>query len=158
EQTRFDLNELIRLVLIGAEQRIEDKKLEVSIDLPEEAWAYADPDQIRRVLNNLTDNAIKFTPEAGNIDISVKLRNGKYHIAIGNSGAGIDSEELPHLFERFYKSDKSRGEDKNGAGLGLYMVRNILNQHGEEIRVESIQNEKTTFFFTIKKASLKEPS
>ena len=90
--------------------------------------------------------------------ISVKLRNGKYHVAIENSGAGIDPEELPHLFERFYKSDKSRGVDKNGAGLGLYMVRNILNQHGEEIRVESIPNEKTTFFFTIKKASAKESS
>ncbi len=158
EQVRFDLNELIRLVLIGAEQRIEDKKLEVSVDLPEEAWAYADPDQIRRVLNNLTDNAIKFTPEAGRMGISVKLRNGKYHVAIENSGAGIDPKELPHLFERFYKSDKSRGVDKNGAGLGLYMVRNILNQHGEEIRVESIPNEKTTFFFTIKKASAKESS
>lgn len=158
EQKRFDLNELVRLVLIAAEQRIEDKRLRVSVDLPDEAWAYADPDQIRRVLNNLADNAIKFTPEEGTVAISVKLRNGKYHVAVENSGAGIDPNELPHLFERFYKSDKSRGMDKSGAGLGLYMVRNILKQHGEDIRVESTPNEKTVFSFTIKKASAKEPS
>ncbi len=158
EQTRFDLNELIRLVLIAAEQRIEDKKLQVSIDLPDEAWAYADSDQIRRVLNNLTDNAIKFTPQEGMMFIRVKLRGNKYHVAIENSGAGIDPEELPHLFDRFYKSDKSRGMDKSGAGLGLYMVRNILKQHGEDIQAESTPNEKTTFSFTIKKASSKESS
>ena len=158
EQIRFDLNELVRLVLIGAEQRIEDKNLQVEVDLPDEAWAYADPDQIRRVLNNLTDNAIKFTPASGRITLAVRLRNGKYHVEIENSGAGIEPDELPHLFERFYKSDKSRGMDKSGAGLGLYMVRNILKQHGEDIRVESIPNEKTIFAFTLKKASAKEPS
>lgn len=158
EQKRFDLNELVRLVLIGAEQRIEDKRLQVSVDLPEEAWAYADPDQICRVLNNLADNAIKFTPEAGRITLNVRAQSGKYRVTVENTGPGIDPAELPHLFERFYKSDKSRGMDKSGAGLGLYMVRNILNQHGEDIRVESIPNERTTFTFTLKKASVKEPS
>ena len=152
EPTRFDLNELIRLTLIAAESRVEEKKLLVSVDLPDDAHAYADPDQIRRVFNNLTDNAIKFTPESGSITIRVKPRNGKYRVDVENSGVGIPTEELPHLFERFYKSDKSRGVDKSGAGLGLYMVRNILKQHGEDITVQSTPNEKTTFTFTVKKA------
>lgn len=158
ERKRFDLNELIRLVLISSEQRIEEKRLSVTVHLPEEAWAYADPDQIRRVLNNLTDNAIKFTPQEGQITISVSLRNGTYCVSIENTGVGIEPSEIPHLFDRFYKSDKSRSMDKSGAGLGLYMVRNILKQHGEDIRVESVQNEKTTFTFTLKKASLRESS
>ena len=158
DQKRFDLNELIRLVLIAAEQRVEEKQLEVTVDLPEEAWAYGDPDQIRRVLNNLTDNAVKFTPLSGKINISVKTANGKHRVSVENTGHGIDPEELPHLFDRFFKSDKSRGMDKSGAGLGLYMVRNILNQHGEEITVTSIPDEKTTFCFTLKRTSSKEPS
>ncbi len=158
EQRRFDLNELVRLVLISAEQRIVEKRLQVTVDLPEEAWAYGDPDQIRRVLNNLTDNAVKFTPPSGKIAISVKTAGGKYRIAVENTGRGIDAEELPRLFDRFYKSDKSRGVDKSGAGLGLYMVRNILNQHGEDVAVTSIPNEKTVFNFTLKKVSAKEPS
>jgi signal transduction histidine kinase len=93
------------------------------------------------------DNAIKFTQEKGTISISITSKGKKALIKVRNTGEGIPEEELSHIFERFYKSDRSRGLDKTGTGLGLYIVKTILEKHGEEISVESVVGSYTEFRF-----------
>ncbi|MFR8974450.1 MAG: sensor histidine kinase [Eubacteriales bacterium] len=93
----------------------------------------ADKDAIQRVITNLFDNAIKFTPEGGFIDVNTGVKDGSAYVSIQNSGLGIEKKDLMHIFDRFYKSDKSRSLDKNGAGLGLYIVKSIIQAHGERV-------------------------
>ncbi len=147
----FDLNELVRINIIKLEKRITDKNIELSVEFERDGiFVFADKDAIARVLTNLFDNAIKFTDENGYIKIRVGIKNGKAYASIENSGLGIDEEELVHIFDRFYKTDKSRNLDKNGAGLGLYIVKGILQAHGERVWAESVKNEFTRFSFTLK--------
>lgn len=153
EIREFDLNEMIRLNIIKSEKRISEKDIQLTISFQaENQKVLADKDSIQRVLTNLIDNAIKFTPNGGFIDIRTGLANGKVFVAVQNSGAGIAKDELSHVFDRFYKTDKSRSQDKSGAGLGLFIVKNILQSHGENIWAESEPGEYTRFNFTLKPA------
>lgn len=93
--------------------------------------------------------AVKFTPEGGTIRFTIEKRDKKAYIAIRNSGDGIPEEELPYVFERFYKSDRSRGLDKTGTGLGLYISKTNVNMHGEELNVQSVYGEFCEFSFTL---------
>ncbi|MBE7022662.1 MAG: HAMP domain-containing histidine kinase [Ruminococcaceae bacterium] len=147
----FDINEMIRLSVIKLEKRITDKNIHLSVGFQsEDSRVLADKDSIQRVLTNLMDNAIKFTDEGGFIDIRTGPDNrGKIFVSIQNSGIGIDSRDIKHIFDRFYKTDNSRGLDKNGTGLGLYIVKNILQGHGETIWAESEPGEFTRFTFTL---------
>lgn len=96
---------------------------------------------------NLLDNAIKFTNEDGTIRINIEKRDNRTYYSVRNSGAGIAAQEMPHIFERFYKSDKSRSLDKNGVGLGLYIVKSVINLHKGEIVVRSTEGEYCEFEF-----------
>ncbi len=154
---KFDINEVVRLCIIGAEQKIDAKMLELDVWFENETLnVLADPDAIKRVIINLLDNAIKFSFEGKTIGIRVYERNRRINFEITNYGTGISKEDLPHIFDRFYKSDKSRGRDKTGAGLGLSFVKNILSLHSQNITVTSVasgENEmRTTFTFTLEKA------
>ena len=147
----FDLNELVRINIIKFEKRITDKNIELLVEFERDGiFVFADKDAIARVLTNLFDNAIKFTDENGYIKIRVGTKNGKAYVSIENSGLGIDEDELVHIFDRFYKTDKSRNLDKNGAGLGLYIVKGIVQAHGERVWAESVKNEFTRFSLTLK--------
>lgn len=147
----FDLNEMIRLNIIKSEKRISEKNIQLTVSFQSENQkVLADKDSIQRVLTNLLDNAIKFTPNEGFLDIRTGTANGKVFVTVQNSGMGIAKDELTHVFDRFYKTDKSRSLDKSGAGLGLYIVKNILQSHGENIWAESEQGEYTRFNFTLK--------
>ena len=115
----------------------------------------ADKDSIQRVVINLFDNAVKFTQENGFIDIRTGTANGKAYVSVQNSGAGIEKEDLEHIFDRFYKSDKSRSLDKTGVGLGLYIVKSIIMAHREKIWAESEPGEFTRFNFTLPLAHTK---
>lgn len=153
----FDINEVIRICIIGAEKKIEDKKLELDVWFENENQkVVADYDAIKRVIINLLDNAIKFSYPENTINIRVYEKNKKVNVDITNYGIGIPKEDIPHIFDRFYKTDRSRGRDKAGAGLGLSFVKNILNLHSQQIRVSSVGAEggkmKTTFSFTLEKA------
>lgn len=153
----FDINEMVRLCIISAEQKIEDKSLELDVWFENDTeMVLADPDAIKRVIINLLDNAIKFSYPESTINIRVFEKNKKVNMDITNYGVGIAKEDLPHIFDRFYKSDRSRGRDKSGAGLGLSFVKNILNLHSQKITVSSVGAEggkmKTTFSFTLEKA------
>ncbi len=146
----MDLCELGRITLLSFENRILAKDLEVSFESSAESMhVLADRDAIQQVIYNLIDNAIKFTPEKGILSLSVTQRAAKAIFCVENSGDGIPGEELKQLFDRFYKSDRSRGLDKKGMGLGLFIAKSVIDAHGEEIWVESREKEFTRFFFSL---------
>ena len=121
----------------------------MDVQMPDRSvWTKAEPDSITQVIYNLTDNAIKFCNEGGLLRILVETEGGKAKVTVQNSGPTVDPKELPLLFDRFHKTDKSRSEDREGVGLGLYIVKTILNSHGEDITVNS-ENGVTTFAFTL---------
>lgn len=155
--SKFDVNELIRRCIISMEQKLEEKMLEIDLELANETeLVVADPDAIKRVIINLLDNAVKFSFPKKTIEIAVLDAGKKVRVDITNYGVGIREEDIPHIFDRFYKSDKSRTRDRAGAGLGLSFVKNILNLHAQNITVKSIPAEentmKTAFSFTLEKA------
>lgn len=153
----FDICEMARLILISFEQKIDAKKLEVDFVADEDSLiALADKDSIYQVLYNLCDNAIKFSKEGGEFRISLtRTDRHKLKISVYNEGAGIEESDLPFVFDRFYKSDKSRGLDKNGVGLGLYIVRTIVEAQGEQISVRSEVNSFCEFTFTLSESDRK---
>ncbi len=149
-KSAFDICEMARLILISFEQKIEEKHLEVEFDCQDDKMTvYADRDAIYQILYNICDNAVKFSKEGGVYRISIIEREQRVYISVYNEGAGIPSEELPFVFERFYKSDKSRGLDKSGVGLGLYIAKTIIDAHDEEIWVKSVYGENCEFVFTL---------
>ena len=149
-KTSVDVNRLATECIITCEQRLTEKRINVNLELDEEVcFALADKDAIKRVMLNLIDNAIKFTPEGGTIDISTEKSGGKVSVSVKNSGEGISKEELRHIWERFYKSDKSRSQDKRGVGLGLHIVKTIISQHGGEISAESEEGKYALFRFVL---------
>ena len=100
---------------------------------------------------NLIENAVKFTNEGGYIAVGLRELDDRTVVSIRNSGAGIPADEVPLIFERFYKTDKSRSKDKTGMGLGLYIVRTIIRLHGGEITASSVENEYCQFEFWLPK-------
>ena len=145
----FDICESMRRVLISMEKKITDRHLDVDADIPEEPiLVLGDNDMITQVLYNLLENATKFAREGSTLYLGVAMIDGKARVTVRNVGDTIPAEELPLLFERFHKSDKSRSEDKDGVGLGLYIVKTILEQHREKISVTS-EDGVTTFTFSL---------
>lgn len=149
KKRRFDLGETIGQVLISFEQRINRKHIFVDVQMPERSvWTKADPDSITQVIYNLTDNAIKFCNDGGMLRIVLEPESQRARVTVQNTGPTVDPKELPLLFDRFHKTDKSRSEDREGVGLGLYIVKTILDSHGENITVTS-ENGLTSFTFTL---------
>ena len=149
KKTRFDICECAGQVLISFEQKILAKKLDVDVDIPEHpVYAYANQDYIVQVIYNLLDNAVKFCPEAGTLGLRLRIGTTKLYLSISNTGSTIPPEELPLVFDRFHKLDKSRSQNRDGWGLGLYIVKTIIDSHGENISVSS-ENGKTEFTFTL---------
>lgn len=150
----FDICEMAREIIISSEQRLEDKRLDVEFDADRDnMFVNADRDAIHQVLYNLCDNGIKFARESGKYAISIKEIGSKVEVSVFNEGEGITPEDVPFVFDRFYKSDRSRGLDKTGVGLGLYISRTIIEAHGERIKVESAHGEWCRFTFTLPKAN-----
>ncbi len=144
----FDLTALTGKTLLSFEQRIDEKRLHITgIEDCADVLVTADEDLIGQVVYNLLDNAVKFTDEDGEISLSIVEQNNRVTFTVRNTGEGIPGEELPHIFDRFYKSDRSRSLDKTGAGLGLFLVKSIIGLHGGEIGVRSVQGEFCTFEF-----------
>ena len=147
--SQFDLTEQVGQVLISLEQRITAKNLDVQVQLPEHpVYTKACQDHITQVIYNLLDNAVKFSPQEGVLGLSVQEGSNKVYVSISNEGETIPSEELPLVFDRFHKTDKSRSKNRDSWGLGLYIVKTIIGFHGENISVTSREG-KTTFTFTL---------
>lgn len=143
----FDINELVCQTLISFEPRIMEHNIQINLKIDGKRMVRADKDKIIRVITNLIDNAIKFTNDGGTITISVQ-KGKQVFVSVQNTGIGISAEDLPFIWNRFYKADKSRGMNREGTGLGLFIVKGILDQHKQKIRVTS-KDGLTTFIFTL---------
>ena len=149
KKMHFDLEECAGQVLITFEKKINDKLLDVDVDFPEHpVCTIANRDYITQVIYNLLDNAVKFCPEGGTLGLKIREGGSKAYISISNTGDTIPPEELPLVFDRFHKLDKSRSKNRDGWGLGLYIVKTIVCSHGEDISVSS-KDGKTEFTFTM---------
>ena len=145
----FDLNELIIRTLLNFDTRAEDKQLGMDLQLPEDHMTVtADPDSITQVIYNLLDNAIKFADPGTAITVALWKQNGKAYVSVKDRGDTIPPDDLPLIFDRFHKSDRSRSKDRDGVGLGLYLVKSILDAHNEDIAVTSADG-VTEFVFTL---------
>lgn len=148
----FNICEMVRQTVISFETQIEIKELDVEFDFDDfDMYVRGDKDAINQVIYNLCHNAIKFSYEKGKYKVSVKDCDKKIRFSIYNEGIGITSEDLPYVFDRFYKSDKSRGLDKTGVGLGLFITKTIIEAHGEKISVQSDYGKNCVFTFTLPK-------
>ncbi len=147
--TRFDLGEAVGRTLVTFEQKVRERRLEVEVELPDRPlYTCANADSIGQVVYNLVDNAVKFANDCGYLRVWVRQEGGKALVTVKNTGPVIPAEELPLIFDRFHKLDKSRSKDPGGVGLGLYIVKTIIGAHGEDIWVESHDGE-TAFTFTL---------
>lgn len=149
---RFDITETVLTTMLSFEKPISVKKIQVEgLEDTHPVFVDGDPDMIHQVIYNLVENAVKFTNEGGYIRVMVGEEPTRTTVTIRNSGDGIAPEELNQIFGRFYKTDKSRSKDKTGMGLGLYIVRTIVQQHGGEITVNSELGRYSEFSFWLPK-------
>jgi len=148
--------DLILNIMFNLEQRIEEKNIFIPDLTPDSSTVKADKDMLHQVIYNLIDNAVKYTPVGGEISVSVEEKGQNTEIAVRNSGQGISEEEQAYVFERFYKTDKSRGLDKGGTGLGLYIVKMLTSSMGGSVSVESDGASYTCFRVTLPSAPAKE--
>jgi two-component system phosphate regulon sensor histidine kinase PhoR len=144
---RADLGEIVAEQIIHYEPLAQQKRIVVRNDVPEEVMVEVDPKMIGRVLGNLIHNAIKFTPDRGSISIGAQPVSDRIQVSVADTGAGIPAEDLPRIFERFYKVDRARG--KSGTGLGLAIARHVVEAHGGKIWAESMEGKGATFYFTL---------
>ena len=149
----FDVSEMAMMILFSFESQIEAKKLEIEFEGAERTFVLADSDAIHQVLYNLIDNAVMFSYESGVLRVRLTEHDKNVSIEVYNEGKGIPECDLPHVFDRFYKADKSRGLDKTGVGLGLFIVKAILQAHGENITVASEEGKNCCFTLTLPKGS-----
>ena len=150
QMTRFSVIETIVETLMTFENRIEEKQIEIrGLDAPR-VWIYADEGLIHQVIYNLIENAIKFVDKGGYIEFGFESIGDRTVISIKNSGEGLSEDEMPLVFDRFYKTDKSRGLDAAGVGLGLNIVSSIIRLHEGKIMVKSVKGEYTEFLFTLR--------
>ena len=147
----FDICEMARRILFSFEAKIDGKRLDVEFDCDaDRILAMADYDAIYQILYNLCDNAVKFSREEGKLSIALHYtEEHRVTVLVYNEGEGIAADDLPYVFERFYKGDKSRGLDKSGAGLGLFIAKTIMDAHHERIWAESEQGSYCCFKFTL---------
>ena len=150
--TTFNAINTIAQTLFSFENAIEKKNVEiVGLDV-DDVWVEADEDLVYQVIYNLMDNAVKFVSQNGTISFGFQTVGPKTAISIRNTGPGLSQEEMNKVFDRFYKTDRSRGLDKRGVGLGLYIVKTILHLHDGDITVHSVQGEYTEFCITLTSA------
>ena len=147
QKSRFDITDCAGQVLLSFEKRILEKKLDVQVEFPDyPVYTRAQQDQITQVIYNLVDNGVKFSD--GILGLRIRTGGGKLYLSVYNSGSTIPSNELPLVFDRFHKLDKSRTKNRDGWGLGLYIVKTIICAHGEDISVTS-RDGQTEFTFTL---------
>lgn len=146
--SRFDITNTVFTALLSFEQKIEEKRIEImGMEELHPMHIKADQDLIHQVVYNLLENAVKFTNEEGYIKIRIRQRANDIYVSICNSGMGIPSTDINHIFDRFYKTDKSRSQDKTGVGLGLYIVKTIITLHGGKIEAKSREGSYCEFEF-----------
>jgi len=149
----FGINEFLRGVIEQLKYLTDNKKIIINFnsDVSDKTQVLADADKIKQVMENLIDNAVKYTSEEGIININVTSEDKDVLISVEDNGSGIPQEDLPRIFERFYRVEKDRSREKGGSGLGLSIVKHILELHSSQIKVESEVNKGTKFEFNLPK-------
>ena len=148
--TDFDINDIARKVAETFEGTCRKKSIAIELVLMgDELLVHADKGRIEQILYNLTDNAVKFSHNDSVIKIETAEKKNKIYVSVKDNGIGIPPDEVSLVFNRFYKSDSSRGKDKKGTGLGLSIVKEILTAHGENINVISTPGEGSEFIFSL---------
>ncbi len=148
--TNFNICAMIKQSAATFEAICASKKLKLRLIFADkEIWVRADKQKIQQVLHNLIDNAIKFSNEDSRVEVTVTARDGKAYVSVRDYGIGIPKDAINQVWERFYKTDLSRGKDKKGTGLGLSITKQIINAHDEKIVVDSTVGEGTEFTFTL---------
>lgn len=157
EKTDFDINRTIRETAASFEGTCREKGLKIDLVLTEHIMlVHADMAKIQQVLYNLLDNAIKFSHKGGVVKIETTERGAKVFVSVKDNGIGIPKEDQKYIYDRFYKSDASRGKDRKGTGLGLAIVREIVKAHDENINLISTEGEGSEFIFSVPKAEVME--
>lgn len=151
--SEFDINQTISLCILNLENKIKTKGLNLKCTFSDNrAFVIGDRDRIIQVITNLMENAVKYSLENGQVEVKVSSKGEKIFVSIFNSGDMISKEDINNIWDRFYKSDKSR-TNKISTGLGLPIVRLILSQHNEDIWVENVEGKGVKFTFTLRKIS-----
>ena len=151
--TSFDITKMLKQSAQTFEGKCSQKNLKIRLSFPENTLiVYADKGKIQQVVHNLIDNAIKFSHPDGMIYITVMERREKVLVSVRDTGIGIPKESISKVWERFYKTDLSRGKDKRGTGLGLSIMKQIIAAHNENIKVSSTEGVGTEFVFSLAKA------
>ncbi|MBS4028565.1 MAG: HAMP domain-containing protein [Ignavibacteriales bacterium] len=146
----FSVAELVHDIVQKFQPQAERKQIRFRTIIPDELpFAFADIGMMDRALSNLIDNALQYTPEIGVITIEIQRNNGNLFVNISDTGVGIAQEDLPHIFDRFYRTEKSRNRNSGGTGLGLAIAQKIIEAHGFAISVQSKVNDGTTFSFPL---------
>lgn len=150
-QVPAELEELIGAVISGIERRAREKNIRVAAELPPDLPPVSvDEHRIQQVLHNLLNNSLRYTPVGGTIKIGVHVETpGQVTVYVADNGSGIHPEDLPHIFDHFYKADRSRHRGHGGSGLGLAIVKQLVEAHGGRVWVESQLAKGSTFFFTL---------
>lgn len=156
-KTDFDINRTIRNVAASFEGTCRQKMIAIELVLTgDEMYVMGDVDKIQQVLYNLLDNAIKFSHHDSVIKMETTEKRSKIFVSVKDSGIGIPKDDLKLIWDRFYKSDLSRGKDKKGTGLGLSITKEIIQAHGEHINVISTEGVGTEFIFSLPKSSMED--
>jgi two-component system sensor histidine kinase BaeS len=150
-QNATELGEFIFAEIASVQNRCQEKQISISADLPARLpMVSIDRDRIRQVLHNLVDNALRYTPEGGTIEIGADYsKPGWVTVSVSDTGAGIARKDLQHVFDHFYKADRSRQRGHGGAGIGLAMVKLVVELHGGTVWVKSRKGKGTSFYFTL---------
>ena len=148
-----DLDDLVRKAVSGIQPQADAKGIGIEVDVLANAAVQADPERIGQVLRNLLANAANYTPSGGEIRVTVAREADDLEVRVADTGAGIPDEELPYVFERFYRVDKSRSRATGGVGLGLTIARRLVEAHGGRISVQSLEGQGTTFTFMLPAAA-----
>lgn len=157
KKQNFDIVDVIRETRNTVEGVYEKKKIDFQLKCPaEDTVVYADKMKIGQVVHNLIDNAIKFSPKGGKITVTVYDKNGKVFVSVKDQGPGIEKDKQKRVFDRFYKTDSSRGKDKQGTGLGLSITKEIIKAHGENINLISTEGAGSEFVFSLTRSSNRE--
>ena len=141
----FDLAELAKTTAEQMNLLAEDKGISIACEAGQPVTVEGDPTRLKQVVVNLLDNAIKYTPRNGAIQLRIRAVNGHAILEVEDNGIGISANDLPHVFERFYRVDQARSDDSEGAGLGLAIVKSICTAHGAEVDVMSVPTLGTRF-------------
>ncbi len=149
----LEIGPTVKRILKVLEKPVKNKSISAKADIPEDLpKVLADPERLSQVFMNLLDNAVKYTPEGGSVTVTACRDHDRIRVDVSDSGIGIPETDLPRIFERFYRVDKSRSQELGGTGLGLSIVKHIVQAHGGEVSVRSVLGQGSTFSFTLTRA------